>query len=244
MAVLRRMLRAAVIAICAAVLVLAGWGLLRGGAGDLPWAPLDLGDPVGAFTVRKLAALRGDFPQCRALLDRSGVHYTVLPTMRPRQGACGYDDGIRFAPGGARRIAFSPSPPALACPLAGGLAMWEWDVLQPAAERFFHARVLRVDHLGSYNCRRLYGRASGAWSEHASADAIDVAGFHLSDGRSITVAGDWRGSNAASGFLHAVRNGACGLFATVLSPDYNVAHHDHLHLDQAARGAYGGRACR
>ena len=34
------------------------------------------------------------------------------------------------------------------------------------------------------------------------------------------------------------------LFATVLSPDYNAAHRDHLHLDQAARGAWGWRACR
>ena len=40
-----------------------------------------------------------------------------------------------------------------------------------------------------------------------------------------------------------LRDGACGLFATVLSPDYNAAHRDHFHLDQAARGRFGG-VCR
>ena len=45
-------------------------------------------------------------------------------------------------------------------------------------------------------------------------------------------------------FLRAVRDGACRLFATTLSPDYNVAHRDHFHFDQAARGAVGGRLCR
>ena len=44
--------------------------------------------------------------------------------------------------------------------------------------------------------------------------------------------------------LREVRDGACDLFATTLSPDYNAAHRDHLHLDQAARGARGWRACR
>ena len=56
--------------------------------------------------------------------------------------------------------------------------------------------------------------------------------------------GDWSGDTPESRFLHEVRDGACDLFATTLSPDYNAAHRDHLHLDQAARGAMGWRACR
>ena len=46
----------------------------------------------------------------------------------------------------------------------------------------------------------------------------------------------------AASFLHRLRDGACRVFGTVLSPDYNAAHSDHLHLDQAARG-FGG-VCR
>ena len=40
------------------------------------------------------------------------------------------------------------------------------------------------------------------------------------------------------------RDGACRVFSTVLSPDYNAAHRDHLHLDTANRGPSGWRACR
>ena len=129
-----------------------------------------------------------------------------------------------------------------ACPVAAALAMWEWNVVQPAAERRFHSRVDTVAHFGSYNCRPIAGEAT--WSEHATADAIDIAGFRLANGTRITVARDWRGKDAKAAFLRDVRNGACKVFATVLSPDYNAAHHDHLHLDQAERGAWGWRACR
>ena len=91
----------------------------------------------------------------------------------------------------------------------------------------------------------MYGRDGGAWSEHATADALDVAGFRLSDGRRVTILGDWtEGTQAERLFLREVRDGACELFATTLSPDYNAAHRDHLHLDQAARGVAGWRSCR
>jgi hypothetical protein len=122
--------------------------------------------------------------------------------------------------------------------------MWEWQVVQPAAQAILGSRVTAIEHFGSYSCRRLYNRDAGNWSEHARANAVDIAGFRLADGRRISVVGDWRGDGARARFLHQVRDGACSLFATTLSPDYNAAHRDHLHLDQAARGAMGWRACR
>jgi hypothetical protein len=36
-------------------------------------------------------------------------------------------------------------------------------------------------------------------------------------------------------FLHAIHADACGIFGTVLGPEANAAHRDHLHLDLAAR---------
>ena len=209
---------------------------------DLPWTPLDLGEPIGLFTGRKLAALGSDFPACRALLTDAGVRFTALP---PRhEGRCGYDDAVRLTAGGARRIALAPTGLGVACPVAAALAAWEWNVVQPAALRRFGSEVRRIEHFGSYSCRRMYGRDAGAWSEHASANAVDVAAFVLADGRRVSVVRDWRGAGEDAAFLREVRNGACRLFATVLSPDYNAAHRDHLHLDQADRGATGWRACR
>lgn len=222
------------------ILTMAIVGLLLWAATTGP-ARLDLGDPPGMSTGRALAGLRDDPAGCRALLDRAGVHYQRLA---PRHDgpSCGYTAALRLTPGGARGIALHPGEPPLTCPVAAALAVWEWTVVQPAARRYLGAPVVRIEHLGSYNCRHIAG--SPTWSEHAAADALDVAAFRLADGRRVSVAADWRGTGAAATFLHQVRGGACRVFATVLSPDYNAAHHDHFHLDQAARGAWGGRACR
>jgi hypothetical protein len=219
------------------------WSTLRGRPQDLPWTPLDLGQPIGLMTGRKLNALTQSYPACRAALERAGVRYTALPP-RSGEGRCGYSDGVRFTSGGARRIDFAPAGLGVACPVAAALAIWEWNVVQPAAERHFGTKVTSIDHFGSYSCRRIYGRDAGTWSEHSTADAVDIAGFRLGNGTRITVARDWQGDTAKAAFLREVRDGACQLFATTLSPDYNAAHADHFHLDQADRGAMGWRACR
>lgn len=215
---------------------------LRARPQDLPWTPLDLSQPVGLFTGRKIAGLGGDFPACRALLKRADIRYTTLPEVHEEQ--CGYRDGVRFASGGARHIAFVPTRLGMACPVAAALSVWEWQVVQPAARRYFGQRVVSIDHLGSYNCRRMYGRSTGSFSEHATADAVDIAGFRLEDGTRVSVLDDWQVNGDKGTFLRTVRNGACGLFSTTLSPDYNAAHRDHLHLDQAAHGQWGWRSCR
>jgi len=242
---MRRLRRWIGAAIALPLLLVAGlllWAMLGAKPQDLPWTPLDLSQPVGLFTGRKLAGLTRDFPRCRALLDRAGIRYTALAEVR--EGQCGYGDGVRLDPGGSRQIGFVPSGVGMACPVAAALALWEWDVIQPAAFRHFGVRVTGIEHFGSYNCRRIYGRSAGPWSEHATADAFDVAGFRLADGREVSVLRDWPGKGPKPAFLREVRDGACRLYATVLSPDYNAAHANHLHLDQAARGEMGWRMCR
>ncbi|WP_116091139.1 extensin family protein [Sphingomonas crusticola] len=206
---------------------------------DLPWTALDLDAPIGRATAGKIASLEG--PTCRGLLARAGIAFRTLPPRR--QQSCGFDDGIAWAAGGRRTARYAPAAPPLACPLAAALAVWEREVVQPAAEQRLGARVATIDHYGSYACRRIYGRETGDWSEHSRARALDVAGFVLSDGRRITVARDWNRAGATGQFLHDVRDGACRLFATTLSPDYNAAHRDHLHLDEARRGGFW-TACR
>ena len=219
-----------------------GWGYARNHPEDVPWTELDLARPVGAFTGRKLAGLGGQAEKCRRLLRRAGIRFVALPARGG--GQCGYVDAVQFSPGGALAIAWRPAGLGASCPVAAGLALWEWHVVQPAALRHLGTKVAAVEHYGSFSCRRLYGRSEGAWSEHASANAVDIAAFRLADGRRITIAGDWEGDGPRARFLREVRDGACRLFATALSPDYNAAHRDHLHLDQAKRGEMGWRACR
>ena len=209
-----------------------------------PWTPLSLSDPIGDFTGRKLAALGGDPRRCEALLDAFGSNDLPVPPRRPAEQACGYDRAMLLRPINGAALRFAPQGLVTACPVAAALALLERDVIQPAALRHLGERIARVDHFGSYSCRRLYGRDEGAFSEHATANAVDIAGFRTVGGRRIRVLADWPKANKDAAFLREVRDGACGLFATVLSPDYNTAHADHLHLDQAARGATGWRGCR
>ena len=61
-------------------------------------------------------------------------------------------------------------------------------------------------------------------------------GFRLRDGTRISLVRDWDEAGPRAAFLRDVRDGACRLFATVLSPDYNEAHRDHFHLEATGRG--------
>ena len=242
---MRRLRKIIVRLILLALLALAGlllYGLARSNPEDLPWTKLDLTQPVGAFTGRKLADLADDGGRCVGLLRQAGVRFEALPGRRDGP-QCGYANAVRLARGGALAITYRPAGLGANCAVAAGLALWEWHVVQPAALRRFGQRVRSIEHFGSYSCRRMYGRASGDWSEHATANAVDVAGFTLEDGTRISVLRDWD-EGTRGRFLDDVRDGACDLFATVLSPDYNAAHRDHLHLDQAERGGFGWRACR
>lgn len=209
------------------------WG--RGHPQDLPWTPLSLSDRTGRFTNLKIARLRDDFAGCRQLLDDAGSRYAVLPAVAAQGGACGYADGLRSetSPG----LSYVPRAET-SCAVALGLFLWERQVLIPAAERHFGVPLQRIESFGSYACRPVRGGREGRWSEHARANAIDIAGFRLADGRRISVAGDWTGNGPKAAFLREVRDGACTMFGTVLSPDYNALHRDHLHLDQAARGGW------
>ena len=40
---------------------------------------------------------------------------------------------------------------------------------------------------GSFACRNIYHRQQARRSEHATADALDVSGFRLADGRRVSV---------------------------------------------------------
>ena len=143
-----------------------------------------------------------------------------------------------------RSASYNPAGLITSCPVAAALFLWETRVVQPAAQRHFGTKVTRSDHAGSYSCRRLYGRETGGFREHATADAFDVTGFRLEDGEQVRVLQAWEGADAKAAFLRDVRDGACDVFSTVLSPDYNEAHRDHLHFDVARRGGGVWTMCR
>src|SRR3546814_12770671 len=56
--------------------------------------------------------------------------------------------------------------------------------------------------------------------------------------RRISIQNDWNGDRRVRQFLEIIHASACKRFRTVLSPDYNAAHHDHFHFDMGGRGGF------
>jgi hypothetical protein len=206
----------------------------------MPWTPLSLAEPIGPFTTRKIGALADDTPRCHRLLEQAGIGYSPLPPVTTGPD-CGYANGITLTRDQPQAIAYSPAAKT-SCPMAASLVLWEKQIVNAAATRHLGTTVEAITTFGSYSCRRINNAEAGNFSEHATANAIDIAAFRLADGRTVSVAGHWDADDQRSRFLKEVRDGACTLFATTLSPDYNKAHRDHLHLDQAPRG--GSHYCR
>ena len=199
-----------------------------------PWAPLQIDATPNFLTRYKLSRLTGDRELCHRILASADIVYEPVPDQQTGE-ACGLYGAVKIK----STSASVGAPFTLTCRAAVSLAMWEHHVLQPAAQTHFQSPVAKIEHFGSYSCRNVYNRPEGTRSRHATAEAFDVAGFVLESGERIRVARNWREHSPQSQFLHDARDGACRFFDAVLSPDYNTAHRDHLHLD---RGPY--RTCR
>ncbi len=192
-----------------------------------PWATLDIHAQPNLLTRYKLSRLTGRSQMCLDVLAAATMQFESL-TDRATGEQCGFFNAVRVE----RTTSAISAPFSLTCPAAVSLALWEYHVLQPAAQARFDAPVTMLEHFGSYACRNVNGREGGRRSQHATAEALDVAGFVINGSRRIRVLADWEADDEEGRFLRDARNGACRFFDGVLSPDYNEAHRDHLHLDR------------
>lgn len=199
-----------------------------------PWATLEIRDEPTFLTSFKLSRLTHNPELCRQVLSNTDFRYRVL-TDRETGSGCGFRNAVTIE-GTNLHV---EEPFSLTCRAAISLALWEQHTLLPAALEIFGKPVALLEHFGSYSCRNVYGRTEATRSRHATAEALDVAGFILTDGQRVRVLKDW-GTESKNGlFLRTARDGACNFFDGVLGPEYNEAHRDHFHLD---RGSY--RICR
>ncbi len=139
-------------------------------------------------------------------------------------------------------ISFSQAA-TMNCGLADPLKNWLDEQVQPAAQRTFGESVVSVDVAASYSCRARNNQNGAKMSEHGFGNAIDIAAFTLESGRKVTVLAGWRGGRDEQRFLREVHDDACGDFRTVLGPDADRHHRDHLHLDLQNRRS-GSTYCR
>jgi hypothetical protein len=193
-----------------------------------PWNPLvpvTLAEPITPLTPWKVQRAAADSALCRALLAEAGN--AAIPD-RAEGPACGIRAGVRLA---ALSVA-ALDPVDTRCAVA--LRLWFWErELQAEAVALLGSPVARIEHLASYACRpmRTADGESLRMSSHATASAIDIAGFRLADGRRVSVRGDWPRGDAAGLFLRVANRLGCRWFTGVLGPGYDARHADHFHLE-------------
>ena len=187
-------------------------------------APLDLTLEPNLLTNAKLWMMEGDQAACVTALRKAAavIHEMPLRTERP---GCVRDGTVLIS----KLSEASIEPEEMRCDIALRLYLLERHGIQPLARRHFGTGVDRISHFGSYACRNM--RGGNRLSEHATANAFDISGFSLADGRMVTLKKDWTSGSASARFLRDVRVRACLLFNMVLSPDYNADHAGHFHVD-------------
>jgi hypothetical protein len=129
------------------------------------------------------------------------------------------------------------------CGMADPLHGWLEDQVQPAAQKSFGESIVSMDVAASYSCRPRNNKRGAKMSEHGFGNAIDIAAFTLESGRKVTVLDGWHGSRDERRFLRTIHGEACEEFRTVLGPDADRHHRDHLHLDLQNR-RNGSSYCR
>jgi len=215
------------------VLALAGAAyLFRAGlvpASLNPLPAIDLATPNPWLVDWRLASLKYQPALCRQVLVAPQIEARPIADNPLREG-CGWINSVRMASAGGVGAGFD----RLTCEAAAALALWLLHDVQPLAQEMLGQRVVSVQSFGSYACRNIVGNPLlKSWrSEHATANALDIAAFVLADGRRISVLGHWRGDGAEARFLRAVHGRACRYFRVVLGPEFNEAHSDHFHFDR------------
>ncbi len=115
-------------------------------------------------------------------------------------------------------------PATITCETAEAAKQWIERGMQP---QFGGNPVVKLHIAGSYVCRPRNGIKGAKVSEHGRGRALDISGFTLADGTTLSVERNYRKSKA----IKASHKAACGIFGTTLGPGSDGHHEDHLHFD-------------
>jgi hypothetical protein len=194
-----------------------------------PLPDIDLGRPNPWLVDWRLASIKYYPSVCARTLKAPFIEAQPIPDHRMPNG-CGWSNSVRLISAGGVRAGFDK----VTCETAVALALWLEHDVQRLAREMLRERVASIQSYGSFSCRNIVGSRllRTVRSQHAYANAIDIAGFVLKDGRSISVRRHWHAESPEGHFLRAVHRRACAYFRVVLGPAYNSAHHDHFHLDR------------
>ena len=166
-------------------------------------------------------------------IDIQGEKVGAVPG---KLNGCGVSNAVRVR--SVAGVTLS-QPSVMTCETAEALNSWVDKGLQPAFRRNNQVVSLRV--AAHYSCRTRNNRPGARISEHGKGKAIDISGFTLASGETVSVLEGWR----ASGYKKRLRKAwtaACRHFGTVLGPEADRYHRDHFHFDTASYRS--GSYCR
>jgi hypothetical protein len=168
---------------------------------------------------------------CRQALT---ADIAIAPSLPPIKGpgGCGGDDLVKLEavvlPDGGH-VALKPAA-TLRCPMATAVADWvRTDVAALASA--LNTRPSEVDNFDSFECRGRNRIPGAQLSEHGKANALDVRSLKFANGRVLGLTD----RTADRGLRERVLHSVCSRFSTVLGPDSDWYHEDHIHLDLAER---------
>jgi len=166
------------------------------------------------------------------MTDRIIAVFQSLPAITRAARGCGATDVVKLdgilLPDNTR-IAMSP-PATMRCTMAEAVAHWVREEVAPAFAKA-GPPIRAIDNYASYDCRGRNNIASARTSEHGYANALDVRGVRLADGKFV----QFTDRNVAHDFREGLRKDACARFMTVLGPGSDGYHEEHIHVDLAER---------
>lgn len=179
--------------------------------------------------------VEADDPACPARLRALGVTFAVETPIDPG-GQCNVDHPLLVTSLGSG-VAIEPKA-ILNCRTAESLALWVKEALLPAALKHFGAAPTGIVHGSTYVCRPRNNVAGAKISEHAHANAVDIAAIRFADQEAVEIGASVVGSADAL-FETEIRAASCDYFTTVLGPGSDASHALHFHFDmQKRRGGY------
>jgi hypothetical protein len=168
---------------------------------------------------------------CRLALTETIAIAPSIPDIRG-PGGCGGEDLVRLEAivlPDKRQVAVKPAA-ILRCKMATAIADWIRTDIAPLAAKL-GSTISDLDNFDSYRCRGRNNVAGALLSEHGRANALDVRGFKLANGRTISLTDRTLARELRESVLHS----ACTRFSTVLGPGSDWYHEDHIHLDVMER---------
>jgi hypothetical protein len=180
-----------------------------------------------------------DEKQCVDGLAAAGFEFEVATSSPSANRACTIEAPVRLKaiqvlsrPPTVIRL---PDEPILSCKFVERFGHWLRDLAGPLIAGRLNSDAKTVRTGPGYECRNRNRAENAKLSAHANGLAIDIMGFELANGQTLTIKPS--GDDRARATVQALRTAACGWFTTVLGPGSDAAHAEHMHVDILLHGS-------